>query len=157
MKKITEQEAKGFIPLKENYGNEESTNASFYTITPSNRGEGWEKVTYFTNKKYGLYADKSEGDQWVYILSNPDLPKTHLKIGYTKLLPEERAKQISSSTGVIRPFIVEWAYKCFNGEMVERTTHKKLESYRINNKREFFHIELEEAIRSIEEIGNKFK
>ena len=157
MKRITEQEAKLFIPLVENYGKEGVENAAFFTITPSNRGEGWEKVTYYTRKKYKLYSDKGEGDQWVYILSNPDYPKTHLKIGYTKLLPEERAKQISSATGVARPFIVEWAYKCFNGEIIERTIHKKLESYRINSKKEFFHIELEEAKKIVELIGNKFK
>ena len=46
-----------------------------------------------------LYADKGNGDQWVYVLSNPSSPGL-LKIGYTKKQPEERAKQISSATGV---------------------------------------------------------
>ena len=157
MKRITEHESKTFIPLKENYGNTDIENAAFFTITPSERGEGWEDVTYYTEKKYGLYADQGEGDQWVYILSNPSLPKEYLKIGYTKLSPEERAIQISSATGVPTPYKVEWAYKCFNGEIVERMTHEKLKAFRVNNRKEFFHISLEEAKDNIILIGNKFK
>ena len=157
MKRITEHESKTFIPLKENYGNTDVENAAFFTITPSERGEGWEDVTYYTEKKYGLYADQGEGDQWVYVLSNPSLPKEYLKIGYTKLSPEERAIQISSATGVPTPYKVEWAYKCFNGEIVERMTHEKLKAFRVNNRKEFFHISLEEAKDSIILIGNKFK
>ena len=157
MKRITEKVAKGFIPLRENYGNTGVENAAFFTITPSERGEGWEDVTYYTEKKYGLYADQGEGDQWVYVLSNPSLPKEYLKIGYTKLKPEERATQISSATGVPTPYKVEWAYKCFNGEMVERMTHEKLKAFRVNNRKEFFHVSLEEAKDNIILIGNKFK
>ena len=157
MKRITEHESKTFIPLKENYGNTDVENAAFFTITPSERGEGWEDVTYYTEKKYGLYADQGEGDQWVYVLSNTSLPKEYLKIGYTKLKPEERATQISSATGVPTPYKVEWAYKCFNGEMVERMTHEKLKAFRVNNRKEFFHISLEEAKDNIILIGNKFK
>ena len=157
MKRITEHESKTFIPLKENYGNTGIENAAFFTITPSERGEGWEDVTYYTEKKYGLYADQGEGDQWVYVLSNPSLPKEYLKIGYTKLKPEERATQISSATGVPTPYKVEWAYKCFNGEIVERMTHEKLKAFRVNNRKEFFHISLEEAKDNIILIGNKFK
>lgn len=157
MKRITTKKAKGLIPLRENYGNTGIENAAFFTITPSERGEGWEDVTYYTEKKYGLYADQGEGDQWVYVLSNPSLPKEYLKIGYTKLSPEERAIQISSATGVPTPYKVEWAYKCFNGEIVERMTHEKLKAFRVNNRKEFFHISLEEAKDNIILIGNKFK
>ena len=157
MERITNKVAKGLIPLRENYGNTGIENAAFFTITPSERGEGWEDVTYYTEKKYGIYADQGEGDQWVYVLSNPSLPKEYLKIGYTKLKPEERATQISSATGVPTPYKVEWAYKCFNGEMVERMTHEKLKAFRVNNRKEFFHISLEEAKDNIILIGNKFK
>ena len=68
-----------------------------------------------------------------------------------------RAKQISSSTGVALPYKVEWAYKCFNGEIVEREVHHKLEDYRVNNQKEFFQISLEEAKQAITLVGNKFK
>lgn len=154
--KITVQEAKQFIPLKENYGNTDLEYARYFTLTPSAKGDGWENVTYYTDKKYGLYADQGDGDQWVYVLSNPTQPGL-LKIGYTKKPPEERAKQISSATGVALPYKVEWAYQCFNGEMVEREVHHKLKAQRVNNSKEFFQISLEEAKETINLIGNKFK
>jgi len=154
--KITVEKAKQFIPLKENYGNTDLEHARYFTLTPSTKGEGWENVTYYTDKKYGLYADKGEGDQWVYVLSNPTQPGL-LKIGYTKNLPEKRAKQISSATGVALPYKVEWAYQCFNGEMVEREVHHKLKAQRVNNSKEFFQISLEEAKQTINLIGSKFK
>ena len=157
MERLTKKGAKGFIPLRDNYGNTELEYAKYFTLTPSTKGDGWEDVTYYTEKKYGLYADQGEGDQWVYVLSNPSLPKEYLKIGYTKLKPEERAIQISSATGVPTPYKVEWAYKCFNGEIVERMTHQKLKAFRVNNRKEFFHISLEEAKDNIILIGNKFK
>ena len=86
-----------------------------------------------------------------------DLPPGLLKIGYTKKLPEERAKQISAATGVAMPYKVEWAYQCFNGETVEREVHHKLKPFRVNNNKEFFQISLEEAKETINLIGNKFK
>ena len=154
--RLTVSKAKKFIPLKENYGNTDLEYAKYFTLSPSARGEGWEDITYYTNKKYGLYANKGKGNQWVYILSNPTQPGL-LKIGYTKNLPEKRAKQISSATGVALPYKVEWAYQCFNGEMVEREVHHKLKAQRINNSKEFFQISLEEAKEIINLIGNKFK
>lgn len=154
--RITSRKAKQFIPLKENYGNTDLEHAKYFTLTPSEKGNGWENVTYFTGKKYGLYADKGDGDQWVYILSNPTSPGL-LKIGYTKQTPEERCKQISSATGVALPYKVEWAYKCFNGENVERQVHHKLKAYRVNNNKEFFQVSLDEAKETINLIGNKFK
>ncbi len=154
--RLTVSKAKKFIPLKENYGNTDLEYAKYFTLSPSARGEGWEDITYYTDKKYGLYANKGKGDQWVYILSNPTQPGL-LKIGYTKNLPEKRAKQISSATGVALPYKVEWAYQCFNGEMVEREVHHKLKAQRINSSKEFFQISLEEAKEIINLIGNKFK
>ena len=156
MERITDKVAKGFIPLRENYGNTDLEYAKYFTLSPSEKGNGWEDITYYTDKKYGLYADKGNGDQWVYVLSNPSSPGL-LKIGYTKKLPEERAKQISSATGVALPYKVEWAYQCFNGEMVEREVHHKLKAQRVNSSKEFFQVSLEEAKENIILIGNKFK
>ena len=51
MERITIEQAKEFIPLKENYGNTEIDYAEYFTLTPSDMGDGWESVTYFTAKK----------------------------------------------------------------------------------------------------------
>ena len=119
-------------------------------------GDGWESVTYYTARKRGIYNKQGEGDQWVYILENDSQPGL-LKIGYTKLTPDERAKQISNATGVPLPYKVAWAYRCFNGELLEGEVHHALKKYRVNNQREFFQIELDEAKETIKLIGENFK
>ena len=82
---------------------------------------------------------------WVYCLSNPSFPHL-LKIGQTKTTPQQRATQLYT-TGVPTPFKVELA-KYVNGhEKKEKTIHRLLEKFsiRINAKREFFEIKLEEV------------
>lgn len=156
MKRLELDQAKTFIPLKENYGNTEVENASYFTLTPSKLGDGWEDVTYYTAKKKGIYNKKGEGDQWVYVLKNQAQPGLY-KVGYTKLTPDERAKQISNATGVPLPYEVAWAYRCFNGELLEGEVHHALKKYRVNNQREFFQIGLEHIKETVESIGTKFK
>ena len=51
MRRITEHEAKTFIPLKEKNRNTGVENDACITIKHSERGEGWEKEKYFTEKK----------------------------------------------------------------------------------------------------------
>ncbi len=79
-----------------------------------------------------------------------------MKIGYTNLTPELRAKQISTSTGVVMPFKVEWAFRCFDGNLMETEVHDALKEYRISNQREFFQVDLEEAKDIITLIGEKY-
>ncbi len=156
MERITTQEAEQYIPLKENYSDQSLDSAAYYTLSPSPQGDGWESVTYYTARKRGIYNKQGEGDQWVYVLENDSQPGL-LKIGYTKLTPDERAKQISNATGVPLPYKVAWAYRCFNGELLEGEVHHALKKYRVNNQREFFQISLEEAKQTISNIGNTFK
>ena len=156
MRRITVEEAQEFIPLKENYSDKSLDSAEYYTISPSLKGDGWENVTYYTARKRGIYNKYGEGDQWVYVLENEQLPGL-LKIGYTKLTPDERAKQISNATGVPLPYKVAWAYRCFNGELLESEVHHALKKYRVNNQREFFQIGLDEVKETIELIGKNFK
>jgi len=156
MERLTPQEAEGYIPLKENYSDTSVRAAEFCTITPSKQGNGWEKVTYFTGRKRGIYNKQGEGDQWVYVLENETTPGLY-KVGYTKLTPDERAKQVSSATGVPLPYTVAWAFRCFNGEILEGEVHHALKKYRVNNQREFFQLDLNEIKKTIELIGNKFK
>ena len=119
-------------------------------------GKSTAKTTILSNIKCGKYVTlikKISNFNKFADKSSPGL----LKIGYTKKLPEERAKQISAATGVAMPYKVEWAYQCFNGETVEREVHHKLKSYRVNNNKEFFQISLDEAKETINLINNKFK
>jgi len=159
MKKITLEQAKKYVPLDDDMVNRELHRASYYTMSPYPNSEmakdGWEKVTYYLPKRNDTYINRGDGNQWIYILSNPTIPDT-LKIGYTNLSPELRAKQISSSTGVVVPFKVEWAFRCFDGSLMENEVHIALKEYRISNQREFFQVDLEEAKNIIMLIGKKY-
>jgi hypothetical protein len=150
MERITEEEAKNYIPVEEDFFN---TPSYYFTSIPE-VGSDWDIVRYYTNRKRGLYAGK-DGDEYVYVLSNKSMPEI-LKIGSTRLAPEQRAEQISKVTGVPENFDIEWVYKCFKAELVEREVHKFFKKERVNTKREFFKITLEQAQSVIEEIGKKY-
>jgi len=160
LKNITPQEAKQYISLDEDYTNSGLEASAFFTLTPSTNptypaSDGWEDVTYYTPRKKNMFVERGEGDQWVYILSNPTTPNL-LKIGYTKLDPDARAAQISRATGVALPYKVEWAFKCFNGEQLEGEVHNYLREYRVNNNREFFEVELSEAKKAVMKLGENY-
>lgn len=158
MERITQQQSKNFVPLKDDFSNSEP---QFFSLTPSKDedypfSEGWEDVTYFTGRKVDLYSNREgDGDSWVYVLSNESIPGL-LKIGSTQKSPEERAKQISRGTGIPTEFNVEFAFKCFNAERLEREIHRYFKAMRISKDREFFQVPLSEAKKAIENIGKKY-
>lgn len=149
MKRISLEETKKHFSIDEDY-----TDAPirFYSVIKDK--DGWDKVTYYTNRRKDIYKNRGKADQWVYILSNPS--HSHYKIGYTKNEPEVRAKQISTSTGVALPYKVEFAFQCFNGEALEHEVHRKLEYCRVNQNREFFDITLNEAKEAIVDLGKNY-
>ena len=156
MERIDENIAKEYIPCEEDYLNGGYKNAAYFTLTPSDKGDGWEDVKYYTSRKHNMYSNREgEYDSWVYVLSNPSLPNI-FKIGYTSATPEERAQPISSATAVVLPYKVEYAFHCWNGEKLEHEIHKYLDSYRVNNQREFFQVEFDQAKSIIERIGERY-
>lgn len=153
MKRITEEQAKLYVPYSDDLTNAEQ---EYFTLIPDPKEPEWELVTYYTSRKIDIYSNREgEGDSWVYLLSNPSFP--HLvKIGSTSKAPEERAKQVSRGTGVPTKFEVEYAFKCFNAEALERELHKYLKYSRTGNDREFFQLNLDEAIKAIDILGKRY-
>jgi len=88
----------------------------------------------------------------VYILLNSTMPG-YLKIGMTTSTPEERARELSQATGVAVPYSVAFAEEVINCEAAESLIHARLAAYRVNNRREFFHLPLRDAIRELSEIA----
>lgn len=84
---------------------------------------------------------------YVYIMYNPSYEGI-VKIGKTTRDPEERAKELSSATGVATPFVV--AYKrVFNDcDWAEKVIHEILteKGLRVNDSREFFSLSISDAI-----------
>ncbi|PPA80806.1 hypothetical protein C4A76_25360 [Brevibacillus laterosporus] len=90
---------------------------------------------------------------FVYILINSLMPGL-VKIGRTQINSQERAKQLSNSSGVPVPFVV--AYDLYTGDCVqlERDLHEKLSDFRVNQNREFFRYPLNDAIKLLQEISS---
>ena len=82
---------------------------------------------------------------YIYCFSNPSLSNI-LKIGMTERTPRDRLLEANSSTWTPTPFKLELAKKVNNPRLKESILHKLLQKYnkRINNKREFFEISIEE-------------
>lgn len=95
----------------------------------------------------------SEG--YVYILSNKAMPGL-LKIGRSKNGGRIRARELYQ-TGVPYPFELEFEIYVNNCVEFEQEVHARFNEYRLNQGREFFEIETEEAIRGVtDEYLNAF-
>ncbi len=91
---------------------------------------------------------------FVYVMSNKSMPGI-IKVGMSTKMPEERAKELSSSTSTPTSFIVEY-YAIFDDiRMAEKKAHQRLRP--CHHGKEFFATTVENAIYSIEELGLDFK
>ena len=92
---------------------------------------------------------------YVYVMINSSYEGL-VKIGKTTKDPEERAKELSSATGVATPFIVAYKRMFNDCHVAEKTIHKILTNrgVRINNSREFFRLPISDAINTILSIAD---
>ena len=93
----------------------------------------------------------SENLNFVYILSNKSYENTY-KVGWTSMLPEERAEQLSRETGVLYPFKVVYKKKFKDAEKTEKKIHKNFNKYRVKRNKEYFEINLDELKDYIDSI-----
>lgn len=91
---------------------------------------------------------------FIYIMIN-DSYNGLIKIGRTTISAEERAKQLSSDSGVPTPFRVAYQTYVDDCEGAEKKIHHELHEYRINPNREFFKYPLHRAIDLIQGLNNK--
>ena len=88
----------------------------------------------------------------IYILSNPAMPGL-LKIGFTKKPKvSDRADELSKLTAIPLPFKIEYELLVDNPKQYEHKLHKELKIHRVSQDREFFRVELDEAIIAINKI-----
>jgi hypothetical protein len=72
-----------------------------------------------------------------------------LKIGCSGRSAAVRACELSASTGIPAPFVVEWSWPVSDWKAVEALTHNRLSDCRPNYYREFFCCTVTQARRSI--------
>ena len=92
---------------------------------------------------------------YVYVMINPSYEGL-VKIGKTTKDPEERAKELSSATGIATPFIVAYKRMFNDCHVAEKTIHKILtnKGVRVSNSREFFRLPISDAIDTILNIAD---
>lgn len=99
---------------------------------------------------------KGAAHDFIYILSNDSMPGL-LKIGRTSRSVEERVREVSSATGIPSPFTTEYSIGVQDGVLAEKEIHTLLNAYRYNRQREFFEIDLEQAIAGVNYVCLKYK
>ena len=82
---------------------------------------------------------------FVYILSNPAFPEL-LKIGKSSRDPVKYRAPELSQTGVPEPFKVEYYAYVDDENILEAALHQYFDQQRTNRNREFFKIDLTDAI-----------
>lgn len=87
---------------------------------------------------------------YVYVLMNPSM-KNLIKIGKSTRDPQDRAKELSSTTGVPTPFVVVYDSYFESCTQAEEFVHTFLESkgFRVSKNREFFEIPIKDAIDAV--------
>lgn len=84
---------------------------------------------------------------YVYVLSNISMPDI-VKIGTSKHGGHVRSGSLFT-TGVPSPFVLEFEIYSHDPCGLELQVHRKLEEYRVNERREFFQCSVAEAIEAI--------
>ncbi|MDM8537668.1 GIY-YIG nuclease family protein [Desulfobacterales bacterium HSG17] len=90
---------------------------------------------------------------FVYIMTNPSMPGL-LKVGMTTKVPEYRANQLSTTTGVPTPFETQYYAFFENRVEAEKRAHQALNDY--HHGKEFYQVDINTAINVIESINISF-
>ena len=89
--------------------------------------------------------------EFIYVLENTLMPGL-IKIGRTERSVSERVGELSSHTGVPTSFTVVKEFAVENSVEAEKIIHERLSDFRVNDNREFFKMEAEDAIDIIESL-----
>jgi hypothetical protein len=85
---------------------------------------------------------------FVYLLSNPAMPGL-VKIGQTTRSVDLRVAELSAHTGVPAPFVIEATFASQNPFTDEGRVHAHLRAYRFMQQREFFRLEVVQALETL--------
>lgn len=94
---------------------------------------------------------KEDKSGYIYIANNPSMPNI-IKIGKTTKHPLDRIKELSVPTGIPTPFQVAYYQPCRDIDFVEKEMHKRFDSKRISENREFFLVSLFKAASTLDGI-----
>lgn len=91
---------------------------------------------------------------FVYVFTNEFMPGI-VKIGYTTRTPEKRAWELyEKRTGVPGKFEVVYQIRCSNPKELEQKVHKRLSAHRVNAYREYFRVDISQAVDAISALSD---
>jgi T5orf172 domain len=86
----------------------------------------------------------------LYVLRCMGMADEVYKVGWTSGTAEQRAKELSSATGVPSAFVVVEAWEHADPEGLEKSVHAMLSPYRVSDAREFFQVKYATIRRIVE-------
>ncbi|MFM2036218.1 MAG: hypothetical protein RL459_1483 [Pseudomonadota bacterium] len=98
--------------------------------------------------------DFSSTAGYVYVLSNPSMQGI-VKIGSTERNVKERVTELSATTGVPTPFVIECSVLTENPKDLEFALHDEFDSFRVNGNREFFSLPVESVTKRLLALRGK--
>lgn len=129
--------------LQKNYDDDKLSNGINDNYHKLEYDESFEINKDCDNQTYCSNNNK-EDIGYVYILTNRAMPD-YIKIGKSQKIPELRAHELSTSTGVPIPFQVYFTVLVSNHSILEREMHHKFNHVREHTGREFFRMSPGEA------------
>jgi hypothetical protein len=87
----------------------------------------------------------------VYIVRSPSHEPEIYKVGLTRRTVESRAAELSGTSAPL-PFGILGQWAVGSCKAVEQEVHKRLDAYRVNPNREFFHCELALIVGAVEAV-----
>lgn len=104
------------------------------------------------NTKQKNYSGPNAG--YIYVLRNPNFPENTFKIGLTTKNTEERANQLSKTSVPDRFYVMrEWSVA--DCKQAESEIHEILKEYRVDERREFFTLDMEHINQTIQNVVDK--
>lgn len=89
---------------------------------------------------------------FIYVMRNPQYERDIYKVGLTKRTPEVRANDLSRTSGVLDYFAVMQDWEVTDCVAAEKEIHKKLASFRVTDRREFFKAPYKEIFSVIHDV-----
>lgn len=95
-------------------------------------------------------VEKTDDVGFIYIMRSPVHQKNLFKIGFTRRDPEDRADDLSRTSGQPDNLLVIISWRVYEPYRVEQEIHRKLEARRLNSRREFFQDKLQDLRKIVE-------
>lgn len=111
-----------------------------------------EKVIERAEPRNAASLDGDVDNQELYVMRCATMAEEVYKVGWTRESSYDRAKELSSASGVPEALIVVSYWKYRDAKGLEAEVHAALAPYRVSNRREFFQVDSDVIVRVVEQV-----